>query len=456
MAGRSPAVAPGQGIGSPVKARLKRLLSALNDTFWIVPGLLVLAGTALALALVRLDGSGVIPQALIQSRWLYSGGATGARTLLGAVASSTISTAGTIFSITIAALSLAAGQMGPRLLRNFTRDRGNQVTLGIFLGTFVYTLMVLRSVRTRSEGEFVPHLSLTIGIVLAFCCVATLVYFVGHMAGRINVDTVIDLVADDVRRAIERLTFDAPQPEPPPLRVWRDGVAVADPRRGYLQQLDTASLARWAADGGTQLRLLVRPGDYVFPGAPIAVMLPEVAGAAAAIRAATAVGEQRASSADLEFAVRQLVEVAVRALSPGINDPHTAMSVLDRLGAALCDLAPRHLSLGVVLRDGQPALVVPAVDYGGLTDAMFHMIRQNAAGTAAVLIRQIEVLTAAVTCERSPARRAELQRHADLVLRDAERDVSTPEDLEDIRKRHARFDMIRRLGPVAGLCGTDA
>ena len=109
----------------------------------------------------------------------------------------------------------------------------------------------------------------------------------------------------------------------------------------------------------------------------------------------------------------------------------------------------------MTLRDGRPALVVPAVDYGGLTDAMFHMIRQNAAGSAAVLIRQIEVLTAAVACERTPARQAELQRHADLVLGDAERDVSTPDDLEDIRKRHARFDTIRLHGPVVGLCGID-
>jgi uncharacterized membrane protein len=444
------------GIGWNVNVRLRKWLSALNGTFWVLPNLLALGGAVLALALIRLDRSGVIPQALIDSPWLYSGGATGARTLLGAIASSTISTAGTIFSITIAALSLAAGQMGPRLLRNFTRDRGNQMTLGIFLGTFTYALMVLRSVRTHGEGEFVPHLSLTVSIALAFCCVGTLVFFVGHMAGRINVDTVIDLVSDDVRRAIERLTFDEPQPEPPPLSVWRDGVAVADPRRGYLQQLDAASLAHWAAEHGTTLRLMVRPGDFVFPGAPIAVMLPDVEGAAAAIKRATAVAEERASSADLEFAVRQLVEVAVRALSPGINDPHTAMSVLDRLGSALCDLVPRHLSLGVTLSGGRPTLVLPGVDYGGLTDAMFHMIRQNAAGTPPVLIRLIEVLSAVVACERNPARQVELRRHADLVLDDAERDVSTIADLGDIRKRHARFGMIRLHGPIVGFCGTDA
>ena len=104
-----------------MKARLRKLLSAVGDTFWIVPGLMVVAGVLLAVGLVDLDRSGVVPPALLQSAWLYNGGGTGARTLLGAVASSTIGVAGTVFSITIAALSLAAGQMGPRLLRTSPR-----------------------------------------------------------------------------------------------------------------------------------------------------------------------------------------------------------------------------------------------------------------------------------------------------------------------------------------------
>ncbi len=186
-------------------ARFRKLLTVLGDTFWLLPGGMVVGGILLGVGLVAVDRSGAVPQWLIESPWLYNGGGTGARTLLGAVASSTIGVAGTVFSITIAALSLAAGQMGPRLLRNFTRDRGNQLTLGAFLGTFSYALMVLRAVRTHSEGEFVPHLSLSVAILLAFVCVATLVFFVGHMAGRINVDTVIELVSEDVRRAISRL-----------------------------------------------------------------------------------------------------------------------------------------------------------------------------------------------------------------------------------------------------------
>jgi uncharacterized membrane protein len=307
---------------------------------------------------------------------------------------------------------------------------------------------VLRSVRTPAEGEFIPHLALSLGILFAFVCVATLVFFVGHMAGRINVDTVVDLVSGEVQSAVRRLMVAQAQPAPPPLSFWAGATCVADDRRGYLQHLDEDGLADWAQRQGTAMRLLVRPGDYVFPGATIAVLTKPVAGASAAIRDATALGAQRVSSEDLEFAIRQLVEVAVRALSPGINDPHTAMSVLDRLGATLCDAVPLHLAAGVTLREGRPALVRPRVDYDGLTDSMFHMIRQNAAGSTAVLSRMLEVLTTVSGYERNPARSATLQRHADLVVGDAERDIGTPADLADIHARHRRFRLVRENGPL--------
>lgn len=430
-------------------ARLRQFLSAVGETFWLLPAALVVTGILLAVGLVELDRSGMVPQWLIESPFLYNGGGTGARTLLGAVASSTIGVAGTVFSITIASLSLAAGQMGPRLLRNFVKDRGNQFTLGAFLGTFSYALMVLRSVRTQGEGPFVPYAALTAGILLAFLCVGVLVYFVGHMAGRINVDTVIELVREDVTQAIGRLTgVEAPTPVLAP--TFSDAVvAVADPRQGYLQELDADQLADWAAAHDCTIQLLVRPGDYVFPGAVIALAEPAREGIDRAIRRATALGGQRVSRIDLEFAVRQLVEIAVRALSPGINDPNTAMSVLDRLGAALCELVPRHLPHELIERDNRTVLVVPMVDYDGLADAMFHQIRQNAAGSAAVLIRMLEVLTAVAGVERRSERLAVLRRHVDLVLDDGERDVSTPADLDDLKGRHRRFVAMQTIGPIS-------
>ncbi|MFT4278501.1 MAG: DUF2254 domain-containing protein [Rhodopseudomonas sp.] len=422
-------------------ARLRKLIDDIAGSFWVVPALLVIAGVVGAWGLVVIDSKGLVPE--WSNGWLYNGGATGARTLLGAVASSTIGVAGTVFSITIAALSLAAGQMGPRLLRNFTRDRGNQITLGIFLGTFCYVLVVLRSVRVPDEGAFIPHLAVSVGIALAFVCVATLVYFVGHVSGRINVDTVIGLVSEDVRDVMRTLATDDSQPSPPPPAFWNGAVPIQDDRRGYLHQLDEEGLANWACEHDTAIRMLVRPGDYVFPGAPIAMIKPPREEAAEAIRNATALSPQRNSSTDLLFAVRQLVEVSVRALSPGINDPHTAISVLDRLGSALCDMEPLRLQTGVSTKDDRIVLVVPHVRYDELVGAMFHMIRQNAAGKPSVLIRMIEVMTWVVSCERDPARMEAVRKHADLVMRDAERDVGSPSDLNDICVRHAAFvDMI--------------
>lgn len=422
-------------------ARLRKLIDDLAESFWLLPALVVIVGIVGAWGLVVVDSRELVPAWL--NGWIYNGGATGARTLLGAVASSTIGVAGTVFSITIAALSLAAGQMGPRLLRNFTRDRGNQITLGIFLGTFCYALVVLRSVRMPDEGAFIPHLAVSVGIALAFVCVATLVYFVGHMSGRINVDTVIGLVSEDVRDVMRTLATDEQQSSAPPPAFWHGAEPVADDRRGYLHQFDEDGLANWACEHDTSIRMLVRPGDYVFPGAPIAMIKPPREGAVEAIRNATALSPQRNSSTDLLFAIRQLVEVGVRALSPGINDPHTAISVLDRLGSALCEMEPLRLQTGVSIRDDRIVLVVPHVRYDELVGAMFHMIRQNASGKPSVLIRMIEVMTWVVSCERDPERMEAVRKHADLVMRDAERDVGSPSDLADIRVRHAAFvDMI--------------
>lgn len=289
-----------------MKSRMKKFLADLADAFWLLPAAMVVAGIFLALGLLRLDGSGLLPSWLTDSVWIYNGGGTGARTLLGTIAASMIGVAGTVFSITIAALSLAAGQMGPRLLRNFTRDRGNQLTLGAFLGTFSYALMVLRSVRTEEESLFTPHLSLTVGVVLAFACVATLVYFVGHMANRINVDTVVELVSGDVHQAMRAIVRGGDQ-APPPAAFWDGASVVATAHGGYLRHLDSGALAAWAAAHGVVLRLLRRPGDYVFPGAPIALVKGRVDGVAAAIYANSVLTPSRGGANDVEDALRQLV-----------------------------------------------------------------------------------------------------------------------------------------------------
>ncbi|GLS69854.1 hypothetical protein GCM10007890_18670 [Methylobacterium tardum] len=411
----------------------------MGDLFWLRPALVVLGCILLAHFGVWLEMAHVAgyDASSPDQNWGYSGGAEGARALLSAIASSNIGVAGTTFSITIAALTLASGQMGPRLLRNFIRDARNQTVLGIFLGTFAYALMVLRTVRTVEESPFVPHLAITGAIVLALVAVGTLVWFVHHIATSINIETVVDAVQRDLCEAIAIHTRDEPVAVRPPEAPA--GTAVAATGGGYIQAMDTDALADWAREHRVTVTLRVRPGDYVPSGYPVAFLSAQVEGAEAAILDAVTLGRRPAAIQDPEYSVRQLVEIAVRALSPGINDPFTAGSVVDHLGDALCRIAPRHLPTGVVLREGRAVLVHPVTDYDGLCDAMFHMIRQNAAGSVHVLGRMLDVLARVAEVERLKDRTAELSRHADLVIAAARRDVADPSDLADLEDRHRRF-----------------
>lgn len=420
--------------------RLRGILEMLGDLFWLRPAGIVALGVLLASLAIAADrGSDGFPAWL--SGWIYSGGEAGARDVLGVVASSTIGVAGTVFSITVAALSLASGQMGPRLLRNFTRDRGNQAALGIFLGTFAYALVVLRSVRSVEEGAFVPHLGVTGALLLALLSVATLVWFVHHIANGINVEVVVELVHQDLSATIQQLTSDVPTTSSPV--VASPGTAITLTSTGHLRTVDDDALADWAAARGTALTLLVRPGAYIMPGVPVAEVADAtvVDGAHAAIANAFAIGARKAAAQDLEFAVRQLVEVAVRALSPGINDPFTAIAVLDRLGAVLCEVAPRHMPGNAIIRDGKVVLHRVVTDYDGLCDAMFHMVRQSAASSASVLIRLLDVLGQVLQAEAQESRRLVILRHAGLVLAVGRAGISDPAGLGTLEARFAQLSV---------------
>lgn len=429
-----------------MKARLQAWIEILGDLFWLRPALIVLGCILLAQFGVWLETAHVVgfDASSPETNWGYSGGAEGARGLLSAIASSNIGVAGTTFSITIAALTLASGQMGPRLLRNFIRDARNQTVLGIFLGTFAYSLMVLRTVRTVEEDPFVPHLAITGAMALALVAVGTLVWFVHHIATSINIETVVDAVQQDLCKAIGARTLDAADEARP--SDTPTGNAIAATGGGYLQAVDTDALAEWAEEHGITVALRVRPGDYVPTGFPVAILSAGVEHADEAIARAVTLGRRSTSLQDLEYSIRQLVEIAVRALSPGINDPFTAGSVVDHLGDALCRIAPRHLPTGAVVRKGRVVLVHPVTDYDGLCDAMFHMIRQNSAGSVLVLGRMLDVLTRVAEVERLTTRLQELRRHADLIQAAAERDVADPHDLDDLRQRHAKFVAMQEDG----------
>ncbi|CAM4235121.1 DUF2254 domain-containing protein [Deinococcus marmoris] len=425
--------------------RLTALWVDVRNSFWFLPALMALGAVVLAEQVINLDER-VGWSALRGLPWIYGGSVDGARAMLAAIAGSVIGVAGTTFSITIAALSLASSQMGPRLLEHFTRDRGNQVTLGTFIATFAFCLLVLRTVRGGDESPFVPHVAVTVGLLLALLSLAVLIYFIAHIAGGINVERVVRLVAGELTAAIEtqfperdrgrRITAST---SPAGRPVQAEEVRASG--SGYLQALDVGALLRLAERHDAVIRLTVRPGEFVFPGMVVAQTAPA---ALEDVQGALITGPRRTSSQDVEFAAQQLVEMAVRALSPGINDPFTAIGVLDHLGAALCRISGREAPPAQHFVGENLRLMVPVTDYAGLTNVMFHQIRQNGAPHPAVMLRLLEVLATVVEQERAPTRRISLRRHADLTLRAALRETQEEADRQDLEERHQH--VLRVLG----------
>jgi len=425
--------------------RLRQWWSDLLAHFWLRPALMTVSASALAMALVRLEGVLDLPGWL--DAIVYGGDMGAARDVLGVIAGASIGVAGTTFSITVAALAMATSQMGPRLLRNFTRDPGNQYTLGTLVASFAYSLIVLRSVHGADNSAFVPHLAVTAALLFAAASVAMLIWFIHHVASSINLDHVVALVHSELSSALQALP---PRPAaeddacPPPTDLppdWpgKSAAPLAAPGSGYLRVLDDHALANWAAENDALLRLFVRPGGYVFPGSTIGEVVPALLHAAAQQALATGVkfGEARNVEQDVEYAVRQMVEVGLRALSPGINDPFTAITVLDHLGAALCNVADRSLPDGCTWRDGVLRLQRPATDYAGLVDAMFHMLRQAGCGMPSVIIRMLEVLGAVAAVEQDPQRRRVLRRHVDLAYDAGLASTGDPSALAALGDRHA-------------------
>jgi uncharacterized membrane protein len=374
--------------------------------------------------------------------------------MLSAIAGSMVTVAGTVFSITTVALSLASGQFGPRLLRNFIRDRSNQFVLGTFTATFLYCLLVLRTVRGTDDGSFVPGVSVTVGLVLAIIDLGVLIYFIHHVAISIQADRVISVVGRELHETILRLWPEELGSESNRSRQASDApgtvkkLTVAATSSGYVDAVDDPALMHIAVEGDLVVTLLRRPGQFVVKGSPLA----EVAGPAELdeeigdkINGVVTIASNRTPFQDVEFAVDQLVEIAVRALSPGINDPFTAMTCVDRLGEGLCRLARRTVPSPYRYDEHRKLRVIahPA-DFAGVVDAAFNQIRQYGHSSAAVLIRLLETLAVIANHTGREGDREALARHAELIYRAAAVGIPEESDRRDVEQRyelvHAALD----------------
>jgi uncharacterized membrane protein len=414
--------------------QVSSVLDRIRSSYWFVPASMSMLAVALATLMLYIDQRGD-PASPSRDWWLYGGGAEGALVVLSAIATAMISVTSVVFSITIVALTLAAGQFGSRVLSNFMRDRGNQITLGTFIATFVYAMLVLRTIRGGSDEEFVPPLTMSVGILLVFASVGVLIYFIHHVARSIQADSVVHSIALETEEVIERLYpgfigRDAPKRHRTeaaeadraglPACFDLDAKEVLAPAANYLQFVDHERLMDLAMENELVIRLCARPGEFLVQGGVIAEVWKAdvmVHGLLGKVREVFVLGRSRSLQQDAEFGILQLVEVAVRALSTGINDPFTAMNCVDRISSLLCGLAGRAFPGGERFDgDGHLRVVADTSSFDGFVDSGFNQIRQNAGRSMGVLIRMLEALERIGVQSRTDGQRKVLERHAALVL----------------------------------------
>ena len=433
-----------------MRTQIFKYWDRVRSSFWFLP--VVMAGGAVVLAFVTVALDASLTDWFRRNwDWSFTGGAAGAGAVLGTVAGSMITIAGVVFSMTLVALSLASSQLGPRLLHSFMRDTTTQVVLGTFIATFLYCLLVLRTIRHAEEVLFVPHLSVSLGVVLAVASVGVFIYFIHHVSVSIQANEVAAKMGEELIKGIDRLFPEqigrsAPRisAEPPGAgflstfdREARPIDAVGD---GYLQFIDADVLLASAMEEGVVLRLERGPGHYVVADRPLVLVWPGsrvTDQLTAQIHSAFTLGNQRSPWQDIECAVNQLVEIAVRALSPGVNDPFTAIACVDHLGSALSRLAQREMPSPYRHDDqGQLRLISPAITFPTITDAAFNQIRQYGRSSAAVTIRLLETIAVIAEFVHRAEDRAALLRHAEMIIRGAGKGLSESEDRREAGERY--------------------
>jgi uncharacterized membrane protein len=430
--------------------KFKQLWSDIRSSFWIIPTLIVFV--SIAFAVVLIDAASSESERWL-SQWprLFGAGADGARGMMSTIAGSMMTVVGVTFSMILVVLALASSQYTSRILRNFMRDRVTQVVLGIFAGIFTYSLIVLRTIRGGDESAFVPSLAVFFGFVLAVGGVGTLVYFIHHIASSIQASSIIASVAQETIAAIDRLFPEelgqGPGEEddgemPPgavPGRNWR---SVPANQSGYIQHVNNTSLLALARERKTIVWMERGIGEFVVQNTPLvslALEPPPDQETITALQAAFSISRHRTVEQDAAFGIRQIVDVALKALSPGINDHTTAVMCVDYLTAILARLASRQIPSSQRYEKGELRVIARGPSYESLLALSFDQIRSSAKGNTAMMFRLLDALQTLSAMTTSPHRRRALRDQVRWIAELVQRSVESGHDRATIGGRLARL-----------------
>ena len=432
-------------------ADIRFFWARLNANYWFYPALFSLVAAALAFAMVAVDRGG-FAEFLNDVDWIVPARPKGAADMLTVMAGSMIGVASTVFSITIAAVAYASGNYGPRLLTNFMEDRGNQLSLATFIGSFVYAIIVLRAVRAEDETAatgadaaatalpgFTPQLSLLVAYILMGLCVAVLVFFLNHIPSSIRINKVLKGIGERLLEAIRETypvedTFgDAVESVAgKPITAWGTG---------YVQLIDFEELAKIARDCGCTFSLRVRTGDFVHRDVPfmdIEGCEPECI--EERVRDCFTLGSTRTPEQDPQFLIDELVEIGLRALSPGINDPFTAITALHWLGAATAEIGRRDLRKDICGEDMDDCPVIPVPDdFDHYVKRGFGAIRSAVASSPIAAEVMLDTLANTAVPIKDERRQSLLKREAEK-LADQARLILVGPDLERFDDHIVQFN----------------
>jgi uncharacterized membrane protein len=336
------------------------------------------------------------------------------------------------------------------------RDRGNQIVLGTFVSVFIYCLLVLRTIRSSDINPFVPHLSVAFGLLLAVVSLGVLIFFFHHVSTMIQAQHVVAGIGHELATSIERLFSSHPGEtfyeyalrgeDDIPADFDDNTQFVTAPASGYLQAIDSEALQHIATDQEALLKLLYRPGDFIAINSEITAVYPAerlTEPVEEAIHKAFTVGAGRLRIQDIEYTIDQLVEIAVRALSSGINDPFTAIACLDQFSTALSTLAEQTIPSGYIYDEsGNLRVISDSVTFKGLIDAAFNQIRQHAVSDVAVTIRLLEVIAIILARTKTSEQKEALVRQAKMIKRACDDAIPEANDRQDVAER---YDLIMRI-----------
>ena len=450
--------------------RIRTFWRNINSSLWFVPTLMVAGAVLLAYFLVVLDLH-------IGRKWvsnyplLFGSGADGARGVLSAVAGSMMTVAALSFSLTLSTLAQVSNQYTPRVMRNFMRSRTNQLVLGCFVGIFAYCLFVLRTIRGGDEGSFIPPIAVTGGLVLAMLSIGVLIFFIHHMASSIQATNIVREVTQETEASIQRLFPEkmgaqAELGKEAELRFQANTlrwVPVPAQDNGYVQDIDNDGLLKMAQELGGVVRMAHGIGSFVSRGATLASVarydsplpLPLADKVADDLNEHFSLGSQRSLEQDVGFGLRQIVDIALKALSPGINDTTTSIICIDYLGSLLAQLAaayfPGTLRTGDDTDDATPVRVVAIQpSFAGYLDTAFDQIRVSGEGNVAVYLRLLTALATAAARTADPARHQALRTHVGRIREAAARTLDTDYERDQVRTHAREVEELLATEKVAG------